>query len=101
MSGYSGIVGHLVSMMHYARRSTLSELAGLQVDDLDYLLDDSANSIGMLLEHVASVRSFISEVLSAGRSTGMVLGGGNWAPTWGLMPDSTSTGTRWIITWIG
>lgn len=55
VSGYAETVGHLVSMLDYARRGTLLEIAGLQMSQLDYLLDEQANSIGMLLEHIASV----------------------------------------------
>ncbi|MBB4826156.1 putative damage-inducible protein DinB [Sporosarcina luteola] len=45
----------LVSMMNYTRWTTLQELEGLTVDELDYLYDDEANSIGMLLAHMVAV----------------------------------------------
>lgn len=45
----------LVSMMNYTRVTTLEEVKGLSVDELDFLYDENANSIGMLLEHMAAV----------------------------------------------
>ncbi|GKV55853.1 integrase [Sporosarcina sp. NCCP-2222] len=45
----------LVSMMNYTRDTTLDEVQGLTVEELDYLYDDDANSIGMLLAHMVSV----------------------------------------------
>ena len=52
LPGYTSSTGHLVSMMNYARITTLAEVQGLGTAELDYLLDDDANSIGMLLEHM-------------------------------------------------
>lgn len=45
----------LVSMMDYTRMTTLAEVNELTVEQLDFLMHDEANSIGMLLEHMASV----------------------------------------------
>ena len=45
----------LVSMMNYTRQTTLDAVKDLTVDELDFLLDEEANSIGMLLAHMASV----------------------------------------------
>jgi uncharacterized damage-inducible protein DinB len=47
-------IGRLVSMMNYARHTTLSAVAGLDVDELDYLHDPQSNSIGALLSHIAA-----------------------------------------------
>jgi uncharacterized damage-inducible protein DinB len=47
-------IGRLVSMMNYARYTTLSAVAGLGVDELDYLPDPQSNSIGALLLHIAA-----------------------------------------------
>ena len=41
--------------MNYARITTFDAVKGLSVSDLDFLLDDKANTIGMLLLHIASV----------------------------------------------
>ncbi|MEX2543234.1 MAG: DUF664 domain-containing protein [Trueperaceae bacterium] len=61
VSGYSGAIGHLVSMMSYTRRTTLAEAEGLSTSHLDFLMDDTANSIGMLLEHIAGVEEWYQE----------------------------------------
>lgn len=45
----------LVSMMKYTRVTTLEEVRDLTVDQLDFLINEEANSIGMLLAHMASV----------------------------------------------
>jgi uncharacterized damage-inducible protein DinB len=47
-------IGRLVSMMNYARHTTLSAVTGLGVDELDYLHDPQSNSIGALLLHIAA-----------------------------------------------
>ncbi|MCM3240215.1 DinB family protein [Heyndrickxia oleronia] len=45
----------LVSMMNYARETTIAEVQELTVEELDFLYDAEANSIGMLLAHMVSV----------------------------------------------
>jgi uncharacterized damage-inducible protein DinB len=52
--GFTPQIGRLVSMMNYARYTTLSAVEGLQVDELDYLHDPQSNSIGALLSHIAA-----------------------------------------------
>ena len=54
VSGFTPQIGRLVSMMNYVRHTTLSAVAGLGVDDLDYLSDPQSNSIGALLSHIAA-----------------------------------------------
>jgi uncharacterized damage-inducible protein DinB len=54
MPGFAPQIGRLVSMMNYVRSTTLSEVAGLGVDELDYLHDSQSNSIGALLLHIAA-----------------------------------------------
>lgn len=44
----------LVSMMNYTRFTTIEEVKDLSVEELDYLYDENANSIGMLLSHIAA-----------------------------------------------
>jgi hypothetical protein len=46
--GFTPQISRLVSMMNYARHTTLSAVAGLGVDELDYLHDPESNSIGAL-----------------------------------------------------
>jgi len=55
LPGFTPQIGRLVSMMNYARHTTLSAVDGLGPRHLDYLHDPHSNSIGALLSHVASV----------------------------------------------
>jgi len=52
--GFTPQISRLVSMMNYVRHTTLSAVAGLGVDELDYLHDPQSNSIGALLSHIAA-----------------------------------------------
>jgi uncharacterized damage-inducible protein DinB len=52
--GFTPQIGRLVSMMNYVRSTTLSAVAGLGVDELDYQHDAQSNSIGALLSHIAA-----------------------------------------------
>jgi uncharacterized damage-inducible protein DinB len=52
--GFTPQIGRLVSMMNYVRSTTLAAVAGLGVDELDYLHDSQSNSIGTLLLHIAA-----------------------------------------------
>jgi uncharacterized damage-inducible protein DinB len=42
-------------MLRYARETTLAAVHGLSAAELDHLQDDSSNSIGALLAHIAAV----------------------------------------------
>lgn len=53
--GYSPQISRLVSMMNYARFTTLEAVKDLTQTQLDYLIDDKSNSIGALLLHFAAV----------------------------------------------
>jgi uncharacterized damage-inducible protein DinB len=44
-----------VGILLYARKTTLAAVEGLSVTELDHLQDDSSNSIGALLAHLAAV----------------------------------------------
>jgi uncharacterized damage-inducible protein DinB len=55
--GFTPQIGRLVSMMNYARHTTLSAVEGLEVDELDYLYDPQSNSIGALLSHIAAAEA--------------------------------------------
>ena len=52
--GFTPQIGRLVSMMNYVRSTTLSAVAGLEMDELDYIHDPQSNSIGALLLHIAA-----------------------------------------------
>ncbi|WP_340005142.1 DUF664 domain-containing protein [Paenibacillus sp. FSL K6-0276] len=53
--GYSPQISRLLSMMNYARHTTLEDVKDLGVDQLDFLMDSKSNSIGALLLHYAAV----------------------------------------------
>lgn len=53
--GYTPQISRLLSMMNYARHTTLEAVKGLSLQQLDYQLDDQSNSIGALLLHFAAV----------------------------------------------
>jgi hypothetical protein len=52
--GYSPQIGTLVSMMTWMRTVMLHSVKGMSQKDLDFLLDDKANTIGALLFHLAA-----------------------------------------------
>ncbi|HSP33060.1 MAG TPA: DinB family protein [Thermoanaerobaculia bacterium] len=55
LEGFTPQIARLVSMMAYTRQTTVDAVQGLSVDDLDWLHDNSSNSIGALLAHIAAV----------------------------------------------
>lgn len=56
-------IGELVSMLEHTRAMTLLEVSELSQSDLDYLPDESSNSIGSLLLHVAAIE-FVHQIVS-------------------------------------
>ncbi|NHM33048.1 DinB family protein [Neobacillus terrae] len=64
ISGYTAKIGDLVSMLEHTRAVTLSGLQGLSKEDLDYVLDESSNTIGSLLMHIASIE-FVHQIITA------------------------------------
>ena len=56
--GYSPQIGTLVSMMAWMRSTMLNSVKGMSQKDLDFLIDDKANSIGALLMHLAATDAF-------------------------------------------
>lgn len=63
ISGYTEKIGDLVSMLEHTRAVTLSDLQGLSKEDLDYLPDESSNTIGSLLMHIASIE-FVHQIFT-------------------------------------
>ena len=55
IEGFTPQIGRLVSMMNYARLTTLGTVKGLNTKQLDYLHDSESNSIGALLMHLGAV----------------------------------------------
>ncbi|WIV21173.1 DinB family protein [Paenibacillus polygoni] len=55
ITGMNHQISQLVSMMNYARFTTINAVQGLTIDELDYLEDPNSNTIGALLLHIAAV----------------------------------------------
>ena len=54
MEGYTPHIGSLLSMMNWMRFVMLRSVEGMNKDQLDFLLDDNANSVGAMLYHLAA-----------------------------------------------
>lgn len=67
LEGFTPHVSRLISMMNYARHTTLDSVKGLTVEQLDYLPTPQSNSIGMLLMHFAAVDYFYRVFTFEGR----------------------------------
>jgi|SRR5882757_7954932 len=59
--GYTPHVGTLVSMMAWLRPQIVGTVKGMTTEQLDFLLDDKANTIGALLYHLAATDAFYHE----------------------------------------
>jgi methyltransferase (TIGR00027 family) len=59
-SGYSPQIGVLVSQLNWMRKVVLSRLQNLSVEELDWLPDPDANSIGALLIHFTASEVYYS-----------------------------------------
>lgn len=59
--GYSPQVGTLVSMMNWLRPQIVGSVKGMTTEQLDFLLDDKANTVGALLFHLAATDAFYHE----------------------------------------
>ena len=64
---FTAQIGRLVCMMNYTRYTTLSEVEGLNIEQLDYLHDPQSNSIGALLFHIAAVETWYQAETFFGR----------------------------------
>jgi uncharacterized damage-inducible protein DinB len=58
IDGYTPQVSRLLSMMNYARHTTLRAVEGLSIAQLDETHDEISNSIGALLLHFAAVETW-------------------------------------------
>jgi len=69
-SGYSPQIGTLVSMMNWMRNVVVNQVEGLDQKQLDFLLDDEANTIGAMLLHLAATERFYQIHTLEGKSWG-------------------------------
>ena len=56
--GYSPQVGTMVSMLTWMQDAVVGPVQGMTKQDLDYLFDAHANSIGALLLHLAATETY-------------------------------------------
>lgn len=59
--GYSPHIGTLVSMMDWCRNAVTSVVKDMTTEQLDFLLDNKANTVGALLYHLAATDAFYHE----------------------------------------
>ncbi|MEO7769146.1 MAG: DinB family protein [Ferruginibacter sp.] len=58
MDGYSPYIGTLVSMLNYNRQTIIDTVKNLTKEELDYLVDPAANTIGALILHLGAVDKY-------------------------------------------
>jgi uncharacterized damage-inducible protein DinB len=57
-SGFTPEIGTLTSMLAFTRMQVLHNVKGMSQQDLDFLFDDKANTIGALLLHLAATETY-------------------------------------------
>jgi len=87
--GYSPQIGTLVSMMAWMRMVVLSSVKGMSQKDLDFLLDDKANTIGALLMHLAATDRIYQINTFEGNSLGKDLPA-SYKEKWGVARNSAN-----------
>jgi uncharacterized damage-inducible protein DinB len=68
LQGFTHQIGHLVSQMDYARKTTLDAVKGLTVEELEFLPSEESNSIGALLLHIAAIEKGFQIEIFDGRT---------------------------------
>jgi hypothetical protein len=68
--GYSPQIGTLVSMMAFCRFGVVRSVKGMTTEQLDFLMDPKANTIGALLYHLAALDAIFHEVTFKGTEWG-------------------------------
>jgi len=58
MKGYSPQIGTIVSMLNYNRQTIFDLVKNMTTEELDYLHDPKANTIGALLLHLGATEKF-------------------------------------------
>ena len=62
--GFTPEVGTLTSMLAFTREQVVDNVKGLSQQDLDFLLDAKANTIGALLLHLVEEQKFSAKDLA-------------------------------------
>lgn len=58
LKGYSPQIGTLVSMLNYNRQTIIDAVKSLSMEELDYLHDAKANTIGALIMHLGATERY-------------------------------------------
>jgi hypothetical protein len=67
LEGYSPHIGTLVTMLHYNRHTVVNAVKNLTIEQLDYLHDADANTIGSLILHLGATEVFYQANTFEGR----------------------------------
>ncbi|MFT3933822.1 MAG: DinB family protein [Chitinophagaceae bacterium] len=62
MEGYSPQLGTFVSMLNWIRESVYNAVKGLKPEELDFLMDPKANTIGAMLMHLAATETIYQDL---------------------------------------
>ncbi len=68
--GFAPHIGTLLSMMTWMRKTILSPVKKLTIEELDYLHDKNSNSIGAMLLHLAATERFYQAHTFEGKKWG-------------------------------
>lgn len=79
LEGYSPHIGTIVSMMNYNRNTILRVTKSLSMAELDFLIDQKANSIGALLMHLGAVDKYYQINCFEGRNEFSQKDAGIWS----------------------
>ncbi len=82
--GYTPHIGTIVSMMNWMRAGVMRSVRGLSTEQLDYLFDDDANTIGAMLLHLAATEKFYQVNTFEGRSGYNAEEEAEWGPAMNL-----------------
>jgi uncharacterized damage-inducible protein DinB len=62
LDGYSPQLGTFISMLNWIRESVIRAVKGLKPEELDFLLDAKANTIGGMLSHSAATETIYQDL---------------------------------------
>ncbi len=91
MEGYSPQIGTIVSMLNYNRQTILDLVKSMTLEELDYLHDPEANTIGALLLHLGATERFYQLNTFEGREYNE-----NEQKVWGAAADLGDKGRNTI-----
>lgn len=67
VEGYSPNIGHMVFMLEDLKDRIIEQVKDLDQNQVDFLYDDNANSIGSLIMHLVSTESYYQTATLKGR----------------------------------